>query len=192
MIGIILFDWGGVLAPDAIEKAARIFSMELGIDEGEFLKDMDDWSISYSKGESTKSFYENLEKKYGVPANIIEMTERAVPPWEVFGIAKDLKKKGYTIGILSNQVNPRTDSIRNTFDISFFDYAFFSNEVGLMKPYKNFFEYALREMGVDAENCLFVDDHEENTKTAEKLGFKTILFKDISSFKQELIEFLKE
>lgn len=55
--------------------------------------------------------------------------------------------------------------------------AYFSHEIGLKKPGPEIFDYVLTNSKLVAANTLFIDDNEWNIKTADKMGFKTILLK---------------
>jgi len=44
----------------------------------------------------------------------------------------------------------------------------------------------LKRFGLEAENCLFIDDNLKNINTAKKLGFSTIHLKEMTDLKTEL------
>lgn len=54
-----------------------------------------------------------------------------------------------------------------------FNKAWYSNEIGLRKPGKEIFEFALQDAGLIAAETLFIDDTLANIETAQKIGFKT-------------------
>ena len=56
-----------------------------------------------------------------------------------------------------------------------FDDYVLSYEVGVMKPHARIYDEALKKAGVEAEECVFIDDIEENIQAAQKLGIKGIL-----------------
>lgn len=61
-----------------------------------------------------------------------------------------------------------------------------SAEVGLRKPDKRFYKYALSHLNSEPHETLFVDDTLENIKAAKLLGIHTVLFIDASSAIQEI------
>ncbi|MBS3819705.1 HAD family phosphatase [bacterium] len=87
-------------------------------------------------------------------------------------------KKNYRLVLLSN-----TDVMRFTFlkkkfpEILIFDEYILSYEVKMMKPNPWIFRKALQKGGVKPEDCVFVDDREENIQEAERLGIHTIHMK---------------
>lgn len=53
-----------------------------------------------------------------------------------------------------------------------------SGFVKMVKPNADIYEHLLSEYGLDAGECVFVDDREENVDAARALGMKGIVFKD--------------
>jgi HAD superfamily hydrolase (TIGR01509 family) len=51
-------------------------------------------------------------------------------------------------------------------------------EVHLSKPGKDIFLLALKNCGLKAEECIFIDDKEKNVAAAKALGFNAVLFRD--------------
>lgn len=51
-----------------------------------------------------------------------------------------------------------------------------SGFVKMVKPDADIYEYLLSEYGLNADECVFVDDREENVETARALGMKGIVF----------------
>jgi putative hydrolase of the HAD superfamily len=96
---------------------------------------------------------------------------------EVIGLIEKLKSEGFRLSILSNMFPYQAKIIKETNECSLFDDVFFSCERGLTKPDSEFYELVIREMNVRPQECLFIDDKEENLLPAEKLGMKTVLAK---------------
>lgn len=95
------------------------------------------------------------------------------PP--ILEIMKRLKQN-YKLILLSNTDVKRFGFIKRQFpEILIFDEYVLSYEVGSMKPYPQIYEEALKKAGVKPEECIFIDDNEENIKTAQKLGINGIL-----------------
>lgn len=58
------------------------------------------------------------------------------------------------------------------------DRIFFSYELGLAKPDPNIFKTVSRMINLEFDKIMFIDDFEENIKSANDLGMNTIHFKD--------------
>ena len=56
-----------------------------------------------------------------------------------------------------------------------FEKAYYSFELGLRKPDKEIYEYALKDSQLIPEETLFIEDSPQNLIEAEKLGIRTIL-----------------
>jgi epoxide hydrolase-like predicted phosphatase len=93
----------------------------------------------------------------------------------VLDIMKRLKRR-YKLILLSNTDVMHFTFIKKKFpEILIFDDYILSYEVGAMKPDPRIYEEALKRTGFKPEECLFIDDMEENIKSAQKLGIKVIL-----------------
>ena len=53
-----------------------------------------------------------------------------------------------------------------------FDGLVLSYKVHLLKPYESIYKYLLEQYNLNPEESLFIDDREDNMKTANKLGIK--------------------
>ena len=54
-----------------------------------------------------------------------------------------------------------------------FDAFYLSHEINLVKPNIDIFEFVLNENKLKAEECLFIDDNQDNINTANTLKIKT-------------------
>jgi putative hydrolase of the HAD superfamily len=89
------------------------------------------------------------------------------------------KKKGLKMMMVSNNLRGYVKWAVTYYQLDkYFDLAMNSAEIGARKPDKEFYERALKETGVRAEECLFVDDLEENIEGAEKVGIKGFWFRN--------------
>ena len=71
-----------------------------------------------------------------------------------------------------------------------FEHLTISAELGITKPDARIYEYALQNLGVTAEEAIFVDDMQKNITACEALGMHGILFRTseqvITEIKQKL------
>jgi len=65
----------------------------------------------------------------------------------------------------------------------YFDKCYLSYQMHLCKPEADIFEAMLKDAGVKAEECLFLDDGIHNIDTAKKLGFRTRFVEPYSEIK---------
>ena len=96
-------------------------------------------------------------------------------------------KSDYKISILSNIAVP--DWFREHFteaELGLFDDLLLSSQVGLVKPDPEIFRLAARRLGVDLNECLFIDDREPNVAVAESLGMSGLVYKNFKQLKKDL------
>lgn len=65
---------------------------------------------------------------------------------------------------------------------SLFDTVFCSAEMGVKKPQKEYYEYIIDTLNVDAHDIIYYDDALENIESASSLGVKAIHYKSIRNF----------
>ena len=61
---------------------------------------------------------------------------------------------------------------KNDFNEQFIK-AYYSQELGLRKPFLESFQYILKEQGLDPAETLFIDDTLKNIEAAKKIGLQT-------------------
>ena len=104
-------------------------------------------------------------------------------------------KNRYRTFLLSNNneihYNWIVDYLKSTFQIenydSFFEKAYFSQQMRLRKPNVNIFEQVLKENDLNPEETLFIDDSPQHIAGAKKAGLHTLLM-DVHP--AELVNFL--
>ena len=90
----------------------------------------------------------------------------------------NFKKKGYKLAILSDQwpVSKKFFIKKEFYKI--FDVVLVSCDVGLRKPSLKIYKLLKKKLGVKYSQILFIDNRKWNLPNAERLGIRTILFKN--------------
>lgn len=101
---------------------------------------------------------------------------------------ESLKKQGIQNCILSNAL-PILANTSKTQDITKQEHIFCSFDLGLLKPDLKIYETVLQKLGCHAEEVIFVDDKEKNTKAATSLGINAITF-NCKTIKNEINKIL--
>lgn len=84
-----------------------------------------------------------------------------------------LKKRGFSLYYLSNFPLDIFEEIKNDyFFFRYFDGGIISAEVKLSKPDVRIFSFLLNKYSLDPHESVFIDDIEENVRSAEKLNIK--------------------
>ena len=181
----IIFDWDGVLCYSASRYVADELCKELDFSTEEIYKILDDGDMPYLTLDNDNEYFDSVSKQLGVSKERILSLIDELQFFDTFEYTKSLKDK-YRLFILTNQTRTRSKAIRKMVDLSHFEQAFFSDEIGFAKPSRECFLYVLEEIGLDSKDCLFVDDRKRNTDGAEIVGIKTCLFKELNDLKRIL------
>lgn len=91
---------------------------------------------------------------------------------DTVNIIKELKKKNYTVGLLSNLRLMDFNRHKAQLEQFDFDYLFLSYEMKCIKPNKEIYEKVINTIGVEPENIVFFDDRQENVDAAREIGIE--------------------
>lgn len=83
-------------------------------------------------------------------------------PDESIQLLKKLKANGIKIGLITNTFSDERDFIRESPLFPYFDVALISYEQGICKPEQEMFGRMTEQLGVAAEECLYVGDGGSN------------------------------
>ena len=108
---------------------------------------------------------------------------------EVFPVLSELKKKGHRIFVLSNTSKVFYDLLEDQLSPlkELLDGFVLSCDIKAIKPDLAMFKEILDKYQLDPTNCVFLDDIENNTIAAEKLGIKAYQVKKRS----DVVDILK-
>lgn len=90
-------------------------------------------------------------------------------------IKKNLKPK-YKLGVISNANADWFYEILSKEDAVMFDDVVISHRVGHAKPEPAIYQLSLKNLGVRADESIFIDDIESFCEAAQSLGMKTITY----------------
>lgn len=185
----IIFDMGGVLLDIDRERCVEAFAA-IGFPQAEQL--LSQFAQIGVLGElesghiAPSDFFDYIRRESGRPtldADIAAALNRFITGMPLYKLQmlRDLRPR-FGIYMLSNTNAVMLPSIQAkyftrqglTFD-DYFDRAFFSFEMGMMKPGEEIFRRMTAEAGFRPEECLFIDDGAANVATAARLGFHTYL-----------------
>ena len=100
---------------------------------------------------------------------------------------KELKQKGYKIYILSNFAGKEYERLEKENDFfKLIDGKIISYAVKKIKPEKEIYDLLLNTYNLKAEECVFLDDLQNNIDGAESVGIHGIVFKNLAYAKSEL------
>jgi len=116
--------------------------------------------------------------------------EILTPMEDVVKILKKLKLMGYKIYFLSNFHMLAFEKISKKYDFFIsFDGGIVSYRENLLKPESEIYNTLSGRYDINPSESIFIDDTKENIISAEKLGFKTVLFTSSLNLKEKLLEY---
>jgi HAD superfamily hydrolase (TIGR01509 family) len=101
------------------------------------------------------------------------------PIKRTINIVKKIRKKGgYKIFILSNMGHEPFELLKKKYPdiLALFDDCIISADTHYIKPEPMIFNHLLNKHQLKADDCIFIDDQEENIIAAQELGITGILF----------------
>jgi putative hydrolase of the HAD superfamily len=191
----VIFDLGGVLIERAFPPFSKHFGPHHGITAAKVSASLRRHWDPFCLGQISENEYwrrfsadlgiQNHPKKYGRL-----LRECFVLNNEVFEVAVQLRGQ-CALAILSNISKEWLDYLLKKYPLQkTFRYVFASAELGLAKPRtkserdtKEMYLHAAEVMRLRPEDCVFVDDHEENLVPAAQIGMRPFLFRSIKELK---------
>jgi 2-haloacid dehalogenase len=192
----IIFDFGGVLLdwnPHYLYRkffnndasATERFLTEIGFEE---------WNLRLDEGRPFSEGVAELSAQFPQYADLIRAYDER---WDesiggviqpTLDIVRSLKRVGYALYGLSNWSGETFRRVRSKYEfLDLFEDIVLSGDVKINKPDPRIFAVLLERVGRKAEECLFIDDSEENVIAASQLGFETIRFESAEHLKKELL-----
>ena len=122
--------------------------------------------------------------KTRVPEKFHEALKNCADKWDICMKPLDgagdfcdyVKEKGLGIYVLSNASDLFYEYFPRFLPLEYFNGVFVSSDYLMLKPDVKIYETFLEKYGLKAEECLFVDDREDNIKGAKTAGFNAFRF----------------
>ena len=183
MIKNIVFDFGDVFIN--LDKEATFKRLkELGVNE--FTIELLELAKQYEMGMITTREFVNTFKSYFPSISETDFKNAwnsmllDFPLYRLSFLKSLANSKKYRIFLLSNTNDLHISWIQKTWGRKLFsefkncfEKFYLSHEIHLRKPNKNIYEFVIESNKLTPEETFFVDDTEENTVVANKLGIKT-------------------
>jgi len=205
----IIFDFGGVICNIDISLTEKAF-YDLGLekfDKEYSITERDNFFGALETGQTTpEQFRETLKTYIKRPvtdpeidtvwnALILDIPERRI------ALLKQLRSV-FQLFLLSNTNQIHYEHylkdlqiIHGCLDFSdLFEKAYFSYQIGLRKPFREVFDFVVRDAGIRADETLFIDDSMEHVEGARKTGLHAYHLKpeeDITELFNSEMQFLR-
>ena len=188
----LVVDFGGVLTTNIWSSFAEFCQRE-GIEPDRvrqlFRDDPDALGLlrSLERGEIDES---EFEPRFGAMLGVADtdaLTARLFaglgPDETMLAAIRGASSAGLKTGLISNSWGL---GIYDRAPVDLFDATVISGDVGLHKPEPEIYLLACERLGVDAAECVFVDDLRENVAGAEAVGMTGVLHRDSARTVTEL------
>lgn len=205
-IKALIFDMGGVLVDLDIEGCKRAFKEYIGYHKIDEIIDPCHQKGIYGdleEGMLTGDEFRKIVLADSRPGALAEDVDRAM--WHILiGIepykVQMLKRlsESYDLYLLSNNnpvCLPRAKAIFNEAGIpldKIFRKCFYSFEMKALKPSEAFYRAVVSEIGLPAEDMLFIDDSQKNVDGADAAGLPAVFYKPGTDLEALISEKLEE
>jgi epoxide hydrolase-like predicted phosphatase len=205
----VITDWGGVMTGPIIDTVSAWLAAD-GIDQASYRTVMRAWlAQAYGDGEgvspirklergecSEAEFEQALARELvrtdGGPVIADGLLTRMFAAAEYDLVMHDViraaRRAGLRTGLLSNSWGG-TGYPDELFP-ELFDGVVISGEVGLRKPERRIFLLAAESVGLEPEECVFIDDVQENVTAASAAGLTGVLHRGAAGTAARLTELL--
>ncbi|WP_106850673.1 HAD-IA family hydrolase [Blastococcus sp. Marseille-P5729] len=191
-IKAVLWDFGGVILSSPFEAFNR-YESERGL-PADFVRTVnthDPDANAWARLERSELSHEEFDEAFAAEskklgheirgADILALLAGEVRPQMVAALDA-VKAAGYKIACLTNNVMKKQDGLDPTANeredvkpiMARFDAVVESSKVGYRKPEPKFYETACELLGVQPDECVYLDDLGINLKPAKAMGMQTI------------------
>lgn len=205
-IKALIFDMGGVLVDLDIEDCKRAFKEYIGYYKIDDIIDPCHQKGIYGdleEGVLSGEEFRQIVLADSHPGALAEDVDRAmwhiltgIEPYKV-EMLKNLSES-YELYLLSNNnpvCLPRAKSIFEEAGIpleSIFRKCFYSFEMKALKPSEKFYKAVVEEIGLPAENMLFIDDSQKNVDGAVSAGLPAVFYEPGTDLEALISNILEE
>lgn len=190
MISGIIFDWGGVICEDPSPGFVQYCSAKLHLEPTTLAPAIARHLPDFMRGLPEVDFWYRVCVDLDVvPPNQLLWGEALAavykPLNETISIARSLADRGIRIGLLTN-TEPPSQAFHLSLGYDFFHGRVFSCAEGLSKPDPEIYRLIAQRINVPVEQCLMVDDRQENINGAMHAGMPGHLFTTPARLRQVL------
>ena len=187
MIKAVVFDFGGVMTTTTMPERVRAMVQTLGIDWkivedgfGRYRRQMDGDFMTMDEMYARIWADAGVSIAPEVQAKIISEDQASFLYRNESTLAwmRDLKARGFRIGILTNMCTDFARRFRETFPdfIALADAMVISGEERLYKPQREIYDRLRERIGCASDELCFIDDAEANCQGAREAGWQAIRF----------------
>jgi epoxide hydrolase-like predicted phosphatase len=190
----VIFDYGGVLMRTVDPRPRWELERRLKLAPGgtyEAVFGSPLWDQVQLGRVSSEEFWADIGQRLGLNAEKVAEFRQAFRAGdrldeELVALICHLRDEGYRTALLSNAPAGLRQRLVELGIDDAFELVLVSGEEGLMKPDPAIFELALEQLGVTAEEAVFVDDFRENVAAARRVGLVATWFRGLPLLRRRL------
>ncbi len=193
-INSVIFDFGGVLIDwNPYYLFRKVMNNDTEI--AQFLQEIDfkKWNYEFDKGYPFEEGIAELAFKYPQYADMIRIFDErwmetiGVTFDETIDLVKQVKEAGFRVFGLSNWSEKKFNEVRQHFDFfNLFEDMVISGYEKIAKPDPRIYQRLLDRNALNPEECLYIDDSEDNIRGGRQVGLNTIQYQSSPLLKEEL------
>ena len=198
-VSACVFDFGGVMTLATMPEKVRAMVERMGVDwsvvtEGyaKYRRQLDGDFISFDDMYDLIFADNDIELAASDRKEIIEADISSFHPCNegTLALMRDLKERGFRIGILTNMPTAFVPSFRKHYKdfIALADAMVISGEEKMFKPQRRIYRLMAGRLNVDPGEICFFDDVEANCESARSCGWRAIRFADVAQARGEFEE----
>ncbi len=184
----LIFDFGNVVARFDYARSCAILGSRLGLSGEQLLRKAQEAGLTalVQRYESGRMRGEDFSKAVCQLVGLDLPHGEFAEAWaDIFWLNEPvarlvawLNSRGYSLVLGSNTNEIHAAHFRHQFaeTLDHFDHLVLSFEIGEIKPSAGFFQACARAAGRSPEDCIFIDDIEENIQSARALGMTGIRY----------------
>jgi HAD superfamily hydrolase (TIGR01509 family) len=189
---LLLFDLGNVLVRFFPDRFPQSLGLDLHDARSQYEHEMRNLTNQYEAGKcSTKEYFTSLRSFLGNRFEIKELEQAflSVLTDPIPGMEELVREASARVpsALVSNTneyhfstVLPRVPALK------YLPKRYLSYQLGVLKPLPEFYQHVIRNEKVTAHEMLFIDDVEQNVKSAEQAGMVGYQFRDAAGLEKEL------
>lgn len=191
-IHAVLFDFGGVIAEEGFREGLQALAEKQQLDPENFSNQgrIAVHDSGYVTGAGSESdFWALLRQRTGLSGTDAELTQDIlsrfiIRPWMLEQVQR-LRAAGIITVILSDQTD-WLDRLERQFLFSkHFDQVFNSYHTGKTKQDASLFDDVIKQLGIQPEQALFIDDDAGHVQRARERGLNAIQFENREQFETQ-------
>jgi len=193
LIKAVIFDLGGVILRTEYDSPRHHLAEKLGVEYEDLLRAVfqsESCQLASLGRISANEHWVNVTRLLKRPPTDIDLIRGEFFAGDMIDrnlldFIRSLRPR-YKTGLLSNAWSDLREYTRaNHFDDAFDDMTI-SAEMGVVKPEADAYKTSLKQLSVEPEESVFVDDFIENVKGARAVGMIAVHFKGVDELMKEL------